>query len=216
MHATAKLSAPAEVASTLGTSVSGVIIQFQFANPKLISNWLWREDVKQMRTRVVQKERDYGEGILFIEPTPSVGLMQVIAGLAAAKWTMTDAFAEVRTNPNYARSSFSVARFTFHRKPLVRPVDPTYAKILEMHGITSLYDLCHKSMWRVKAYRNQLYEGRFGISINADAREPLVDVVGRPFTRWNRDSNGVKIGDTPVPIEPKHKLTIVDNNIVLV
>jgi hypothetical protein len=50
------------------------------------------------------------------------------------------------------------------------------------------------------------------MSVNLEAREPLVDKDGQPLLRWKRDANKNKIGDKPEAVVPERCLAVGQDN----
>lgn len=209
------------VAAAIDQSVAGVMLQFSFGNCNLVDRWFWREQTESLQGRAARKERENENNgsVQFIMSTANVGVRAFILELQAAGFVMTDALAQERANQKNKGRTYFAVRFVFHKEPLTRPLTNEWATILKNHCESSLDRLCKEAMWRVRAYRNPLHHeksvGRFGLSVNFEARSPYRNGDGTQVTRWQKDVSGERIGEKPTPITPDAYLRLIDDRIVI-
>lgn len=158
------------------------------------------------------------EGVKFIESTKEVFLREFVADLAAAGYAMADAFYQVRTNAR--GNDYLIVRFIFALKDTI-PKEGWFAEHKDT-AETAFSQLSSQSLWSMEVYLNPFYKdgqtvmGERAISVNLAARSPLTDEKGNLLLRWKKDEAGERIGDGPVPIEPKKFLRIADDDICIV
>jgi len=54
------------------------------------------------------------------------------------------------------------------------------------------------------------------VSVNLEARQPLFRPDGQPVTVWQKDENGKRVGDAPLPLKGDYCLHIVGDAVQLV
>ena len=179
------------------------MLQFSFTKPELVSDWFWKPEAAELRARrchsKVGQRAEGREGVQFIPLTHGVSAERMLADLESHGFTMTDAFAQEREDPTRPRRTNYKARFVFHRLPLPRPPEADYAAVIESYYRPSLVRLTTEALWRMRAHRNTLArEGRFGIALDFDARQPFVGGTGERVMQYPLDEAGQRCG----PAEP--------------
>jgi hypothetical protein len=199
------------MAGLMNGAVRLVTVHFSFSNLDLVPTCL-----KQKKTSpsefVTRKEEVRGEQ--FLEPIEKVDCSSLPPDLASIGFVLADAFTEIREKKG---RQYAVVQFIFS--------DIKYANCSEEFLANrplieeALRLLLEQGMWRVRAFLNHLFKDReiieekYAISINLDARMPLVDKNGDPLIRWQKDESGNRIGDAPVPVKPKLFLEIGNEEI---
>lgn len=103
--------------------------------------------------------------------------------------------------------------FLFARHEFVELSD----EFKKVRGIirTELQSLCEVAMWRVRSFSNPFYKNgeeipdQRAVSINLEARQPLLRPDGQPLTVWQKDENGKRVGEAPLLLKADYYLRIV-------
>jgi hypothetical protein len=144
-----------------------------------------------------------------------VSVSKFLAESTEAGFTMVDAFFKMRTNPR--GHEHPVVRFTFAPEEDVYEGDAMYRK----YAIKAFTQIGEEALWGASGHLNHYFHsgnmvnGLYSISINLGARNPMVDGNGNKLLQWARDETG-RVGDKPIPIEPKLFLRIFEGNVCVV
>jgi len=204
---------------SLDGSVRLVSLQFSFSNSRVVPlaiRWVDRETLYEQDDR----HRHRKSGTMVIEPTEKSSLVEFLGELEGAGYELVDALCQERPHPKNPRQIYSVVRFLFARCEFVDLSDE-FKKVRD-NIRAKLSEMCRVAMWRVRAFSNPFYEngeevaGQRALSINLEAREPLFRPDGQPVTRWQKDEEGERVGDAPLPIKPDYRLRILSDTVQLV
>lgn len=191
-----------------------VMLQFSFSNLKLVPACLKQKGEESPSEFVVRKSEIRGEQ--FLEPVESVGCLSFLSDLALADYVLVDAFAKIRKRGGRPYA-MSLAQFIFSDTEHANSSEE-FLRVRPSAEL-ALRQLLEQGMWRVLAFLNHFFkdgemvEDQYAISVNLVARVPLVDGNGKPLVQWQKDESGDRIGDTPIPVEPKLFLRIENGNI---
>lgn len=180
-----------------------ITVQFSFSNRKIIPNLIRFERETKIES-ITRKAR--ASGVLQIEPTERISIAEFPQDLTNAWYTMVDAFYQLRSG--VSGKAYHIVRFTFVRNNYVADVAEEFIPIRgSMHA--ALQEICDSAFWRVQAFKNPFFEndtpidGQYAVSVNLEARVPFVEPSGEPVVQWKKDMDGNRLGDKPIPIEPK-------------
>lgn len=199
----------------LNGTVRLVMLQFSFSNVRALPAGLFEKEQETLDELTAR--RSGVKGVQFIEPIQDVSLFQFLLDLVKAGYVLVDAFFQMRSSAR--GQQYPVVRFIFAAKESARR-DGEFARH-KQNAENALLQMCQEAMWRVRAFLNPFFkdgllvDGQHAISINLEARNPLLDGEGNPLMRWEKDENGEKVGDKPFPLEPKLFLHIDDGNIIV-
>jgi len=76
--------------------------------------------------------------------------------------------------------------------------------------------------WRGRSFFNPFCKNgeeipvQRAVSVNLEARQPLFRPDGQPVTVWQKDENGKRVGNTPLPLKADYCLRIMGDVIQLV
>jgi hypothetical protein len=204
----------------LDASARIVTLQFSFTNPDAIPASIRKRTVESAQEAVERKV--YVTGSMIIEPTEDVTLFCFPGELEAAGYEMVDALYKQRLDPKDSRGKrmYHMVRFMFARKEHVMICDEFRAVRDEIRG--DLAKIATESLWRVRGYSNPFYgkegevEGVRAISLNMEVRRPRFEPSGKPVVVWQKDANGDRIGDAPIPLPAKKLLRVNEGTISLV
>jgi len=204
----------------LDSTVRLVALQFSFSNPDVIPTTVKCQDRETPEERVERK--NYLGGIMVIEPTEKCSLVEFLKELEAAEYEMVDAFYKERIDAKDPRGkrTYHMVRFLFARCEFAELSD----EFKEMRDVSraELQSICEAAMWRVRSFSNRFYKNgeeipnQRAVNINLEVRQPFFRPDGQPVTVWQKDENGKRVGDAPLPIKADHCLRIVDDAVQLV
>ena len=200
-------------------SVRLVALQFSFSNINIVPEILQERELDTTADRNERKARE-GSGEMVIMSTENSSLVKFLNDLEASGYELVDAFYQPRVHPKNPRILYSMVRFLFARREYVdlsdefrKTRDVTYAELRK---------ICEQAMWRVRAYLNPCFKdneevpGQHALSVNLEGRKPLFLPDGQPVVVWQKDEEGNRVGDAPLPLKPDHSLRIVDEVVQLV
>jgi hypothetical protein len=208
----------------LDKTVKCLYLQFSFSNRNTVPKWLpWKEEetADQSKERRARKTHGAGMGVCVIEPTESCSIESLPDEVAPAGFYLVDAYAQQRTDPNNPRKRWYMARFIFIRTEELDPNREDELKGLREGVEVGLQELCILALWRVRAWKNPYFkdgepvEGLHAASVNMEVRKPRFSPNGDPILQWERDAEGNKVGDAPLPLVPAAYLRIVDDTLQL-
>ena len=135
---------------------------------------------------------------------------------------MVDSFYKERIDAKDPRGkrSYHMVRFLFARREFVELSD----EFKKVRGVirAELQSICESAMWRVRAFSNPFYKNgeeipdQRAVSVNLEARQPLFRPDGQPVTVWQKDADGKRVGDAPLPLKADYCLRIVGDAVQLV
>lgn len=199
-------------------SVKALYLQFSFSNENAVPKWLpWKEEETpaESKERRERKTHGTGQGICVIQPTEGCSLESLPAEIASTNFTLADAYAQPRMDPNNPRKRWYMARFVFLRKE-----DMTRDELggeLRENVELDLEELCILAFWRVRAFKNPYFKdqepvpGLSAASVNLVARKPRFRPDGELILEWERDAAGNKVGNAPHSIPPTAYLRVQDS-----
>jgi len=195
----------------LDRSVRMISLQFSFGNPKLVPDSVMHLPHETPEERQERKSEIPGQ--LVIEPTMGCSLARIVDEIEASGYEMCDAAYKPRisqSRQNRGRKTYHMVRFLF--------VHHEYAEVSDFFRgerdkiRQDLDHICQEAMWRVRVFRNpffhngEMIEGQCFLSINFEVRQPFLEPNGQPIRMWQKDEQGRKIGNAPLPIKPAYIL----------
>lgn len=158
------------------------------------------------------------KGEQFIAPEESISGLYILADLLQEGYQLVEAISMVRDKNGLP---YKTIRFSFVAEQYVNQLAEEF--LHDLPEIASvLTSILKTSLWRVRAFLNPFYRegeainGQYAISVNLDARKPIIDERGNPVREWQRNKTGQKMGDKPVPIEPKRFIRVFNNDLRIV
>lgn len=201
----------------LNGAVQMIVLQFSFSNRRAVPEGLFEKPEEDLAALKVRKNEVRGKQ--FIDPTEGVSLKQLVSDLLAAGYDLVDGFFRMRTKPD--GQMYPAVRFIF-----ALPDDEHQPGEFAAHkesAMSALQQMCDQALWRVRGFLNPyfsakdvLVEDKNSISINFEARKPLVDGNGELILQWKKDASGQKVGTGPVPIEADKFLVAREDDICVV
>lgn len=199
-----------------------VALQFRFTNSDAITSVVKRLDQETQKEYVVRKRRS--SGIMLIEPTTNRhSLVWLLADLESEGYELVDAFYQERPNNEkkdpVGMWTYHMVRFLFARREFVELSDE-FKKVQDVIR-AELRNICESTLWCTVVYSNPFYKdgeeipNKRAMSINLTARTPLFRPDGQPVTVWQKDENGKRVGDAPLPLKADYRLRILENDVVL-
>lgn len=207
----------------LNGTVRLIALQFRFSNPDAIPATVKRQDRETKEEYVVRKSRS--SGVMVIEQTSNLhSLTELLADLEVAGYKLVDALYQERPfnekkNPK-GKWTYHMVRFLFARHELVELSDE-FKKVRDIIR-AELQSICEGTVWCAVVYSNPFYKdgvevsGECAVNINLTARQPLFRPDGQPVTVWQKDENGKRVGDAPLPLKADYCLRIVGDAVQLV
>lgn len=191
-----------------------VLMQFIFSNRNLIPATV-RQLVKTPEENGSRAPR-WG-GNLFIGPTPAVSLLGLLGDLEEAGFQLVSCKHKPRLDDMGKINH--LLRFIFGRPEHSAPEAGFLEKQVAVRA--DLAKICGEATWQCQVFQNPFFrgeevvEGAHAISINLNARKPLLDPYGNQLKVWQRDARGMKTGDAPLPVQPARELRIVYKTLVM-
>lgn len=194
-------------------SFDSVILQFSFSGfipQMLVLKWKEKETLSELKQR--KEKKMMGDGEKVIEPTQNCSFEDFLVDLEAMGYKLADAFCQERIDAKDPKSkrTYHMIRFIF--------LPEEYVVFSEDHDKfrRALFQICEESLWRVRAFSNPGPDSEEHLSINLEGRTPLRRPDGQPVTVWQKDENGERVGDAPVPITPAYSLRVREGAVRLV
>jgi len=208
------------VVVALDGTVRLVALQFSFSNPDAIPASVKRLNLETQEERMERK--NHSSGVMVIEPTEKCSLAEFLGELEAAGYEMVDGFYKERIDAKDPRGkrTYHMVRFLFARREFVELSDE-FKKVRDTIR-AELLSICETAMWRVRSFSNPFYQNgeeipdQRAVSVNLEARQPLFRPDGQPVTVWQKDENGKRVGDAPLPLKGDYCLHIVGDAVQLV
>jgi len=221
----------------LDQSVRIVTLQFSFSNPAVLPSFLDMGIEEWPNELVERKIQNHGD--MVIAETHNCDISRFLAELERTGYCLVSGFCQERINHNKkSQGTYWMVRFMFVRKDCVR-VSEGFEKVKHLVR-AGLLELVSEALWRVRAFRNPFFKdgeevtGECALSINLEVRKPLLAVdsqklvteviQGKEVTvpscrravEWLTGPDGKRIGEGPVPVQPKHQLRVQDSMVQLV
>lgn len=200
----------------LNGSVELVALQFSFSNPKIVPDSIRQVAVDCLVDREIRKSQKATDNVI-LKPTENVYLAHFVDDLKTAGYEIVDALYQPRTDPKdpAGKKIYHMVRFVFASTQSVEKLYEDFMKVRPRIYI-DLDGMCVEASWRVRASLNPLLKndeevsGKHTLSINLEVRTPLFNPDGHRVLIWEKDENGDRIGDAPVPLMPDYCLRIAD------
>lgn len=203
----------------MGKNIRFVVVQFSFSNIDVVP-LIFKKLGAKAPDRYVNHD---GVGKLQIEPTENCSVEDVVGQIEQEGFEMVDAFfqpRQIKRKDSEGYNNFYIVRFVFCRTEFAN-VSEKFKEVRQMvrNAFLSLGKL---AMWRVRGYLNPCFDegekirGQNSVSLNFDARKPLFLRDGTPVLVWNRNDKGEKIGCMAPRLQPKHRLHVSKEAILLV
>jgi len=200
--------------ATPNNAVRLISLKFSFSNPGIVPSSVRRLESETPEKRDERKRRN--DGILAIEPIQNVGLSEFLEDLESAGHEMIDAYYQPRLGKD--NRTFHMVLFVFCQREHVKISDEF--RMRRDTIIDELRKVCAQATCRVRAFVNPFYgsdnervPGQATISVNLEARKPLLNSDSQPIMVWQKDREGERVGDQPVPLRPDYYLRLQDNTI---
>jgi hypothetical protein len=201
----------------IDNTVSRVMFQFSFSNPRFVPS-----TIKQLQpeTKKEHEARNASQGprvgTMIIVPTEKSSLKDFVPDLEALGFELVGASHQERIDPKDVRKErkYHMVRFVFARSEDAQ-ISSELMSVQEVIR-AELQEMCNDALWRVRAYSNPFVENddvvpnQWALSFNFEARTPLFNPEGEPVVVWQKDENGKRTGDAPVPIAPQFILRILE------
>lgn len=195
----------------LSDEVRMVVLQLSFTNANALPLWVRDAEAEKVQAAKARKARHTGR--LVVSPVERVSLAELARGLEAAGYKLVDAFKQCRVDPQKMQSYWSV-RFVF---ALERLEDFDHRNAIR----GELQKLLDQAYWRVRIFLNPFYQngeevpGYQALSVNLEARVPVLDRNGKSILARERNAQSNKAGE-PVPLSPDFEALVHDNMIEIV
>lgn len=193
-----------------------VSLQFSFSNPNIIPDTVRRREQETKAESDGRKQRH--DGIIAIERCENVSITEFVTSLEANGYTLVDGLYQSRQDIKRPSQMYHMVRFIFSRNEFVESTVEFMQ--IQQKLRAELLHICETAFWRVRAFSNPFYKNREEIpgfralSFNFEVRIPRLLPDGQPVVQRRKDAQGKKFGE-PVPLEPAHRLTILDNTVML-
>lgn len=200
-----------------------IMFQFNFTNERFVPLTVERFKPETKADHVARKApQGKRSGTMVIAPTENCSLKELLPGVELAGFEMVAASYQERID---AKDSGGGRRYHTVRFVFARSEDAEISNELwSLRDIlrSELQEMCDDAMWRVRVYSNPFFKngeeisGRRALSFNFEARVPLYRPNGEPVAVWQKDEDGARVGDAPVPISAGHHLRFEGNAVQLV
>ena len=189
-----------------------VMLQFSFSNPKAIPYNI-RKREPETKNEHVRRVKLPPRGRLAIEPSERTKITSFAMDLETNGYQLVDGFSQKRHHAKRPEQVYYAVRFTFARKEYAEISDEFQSIQTKIHA--DLKQVCTVAFWRTRAFSNPFYkngeevEGFETLSFNFEVRSPRFHPDKKPILARRKDEQGNKFGD-PVPLEPLHRLTLIN------
>lgn len=208
--------------TTVDRSLRLVSMQFSFSNENLIPasvKEVEHENLEEQAQRKARETSSKSAGTCVIDPIEDVSLAQFLDNLEPAGYEMVDAFYQPRPHPKNPHVTYHMVRFLFARNEYV-DLSEYFAKV---RGTIreELVKMTTDAMWRVRVFLNphfregEVVEGQHTLSLNLEGRKPFFLPDGSPVTVWQKDENGERVGDAPLPLRADRQL-VIDRDVITI
>ena len=201
----------------LGSSIRLVTLQFSFTNPDVVPSCVKRLSHETQEQAVARKAMPT-PGQPVIQPTEDASLMRLPSALEKVGYELVDAFYKPRIDQKSGRT-YHMVRFVFAHHDYVNLSDE-FKRVRNTIRV-ALDEVCIQAMWRVRSFVNPFFkdgtqcDGQSALSLNFEARKPLFLPNGQPVVVWQRDANGEKVGEAPLPLKAKVAVSVQDQAVQL-
>ncbi len=189
-----------------------VVIQFSFSNKKLVPPSVKEEPFEKFREQSKRRKRG-GTGERVLDPVERCSTYNIIEDLFRHGFSLVGAFSQQRHHPDdhRGRKMYQMVRFSFAR------TNAASKEFLQRRDdvLRGLQKLLADSAWRVRVFLNPFFQdgervpNARHLSVNLEARVPLVEPDGRRRLVWRKDEEGNKVGDTKIPVQPDHVFRLI-------
>lgn len=179
-------------------AVRMVAVQFSFSNRDIVPQTVHWMEMEQYH-ELVERLREPGGQIVLVSQV-YCSILQFIEDLTSAGFGLVSAIYKERIDADspYGRT-YHMVRFLFGRRV---PDQNLPAKIAKKRAdwLEELKKMSSEAMWRVRIFQNPFYTnhvevpGVHHISVNCEARTPLVMPDGKPVTARKRSEDGKRVG----------------------
>jgi len=209
---------------TLNGTVRLVALQFRFSNPDVIPSSVKNRLGRETREEY-EKRKSHSSGVVVIESTEKkYSLVEFLGELEAVGYELVDALYQERPHNNakdtHDKYTYHMVRFVFARREFVELSDE-FKKVRDTIR-AELRSICEDALWCAQVFSNPFYKNgeeipdQRAVNINLTARQPLFRPDGQPVTIWQKDENGERVGDAPLPLKADYCLRIVGDAVQLV
>ena len=194
---------------SLAKNAQTIMVQFAFSNADLVPHSLRRLPHESLRQAYIRSASANGE--MVVEPTENVDLVVFLDDLQQNGYKLVDGIYQKRPDYRNPNKTYNMVRFVFSSQAADKPMKQDISRALQT--------LAEEASWTTKVYFNPIYiagqavEGKINISVNLMARKPYRSADGQPVKQWRRDTDGRKVGDGPLPIQPDRHLRIAGDTI---
>ena len=183
----------------IGRDVQLIVIQFSYANFSITPPGVKR--LEQEGAEEFNKRKSAIRGRQCLEPTEEVDGLPLLDDLKKVGYQLVDAFCKAREKDG---QGYAMTRFVFAAPDHVES-SPDFLAVKDK-CYAGLEQMLQQALWRARGFTNPLFrdseivDGKSSVSINFEARRPIVDSAGNYMLEWKKDERGQRIGDGPVPI----------------
>ena len=192
-----------------------ISLKFSFSNSGIVPSSVRCLESETPEEQDERKKR--ASGILAIRPIQNVSLLKYLDDLEEAGYEMIDAFYQLRLDKD--SRTFHMVHFIFCQHEHAEISDEFRTRRDTIRA--DLRGICTQAAWRARAFINPFYSkgekvpGQAAISINLEVRTPLLRADGQPVMVWQKDGEGRRLGERPVPLKSDYHLRLTDNVIKL-
>lgn len=184
-----------------------VFVQFRINKKTMVPSGIREKDPQNPRY-------SSQNGTLLMGPSSNVSLVQFCEDLSNNNYSLVDCFFKKRVN---IYKEYYIVRFVFIPTENVRNHDVLMERQATMDNA---FEEMKKSFWKVEVYENPYHnKGEsvedLSLGINCIERIPLFRPDGSLILRWQKDENGERVGDEPVPIKPSFGLCWSEGKLTL-
>lgn len=205
----------------LDEAVRMVILQFSFSNPEAIPASVRHLTPETWRKHMERKS--HSNGVLVISPTPNCSLESFPRDVEESGYEMVDAFYEERIDSKdpHGQRRYHMVRFTFARREFAEASEE-FKERRDLYRLDLFEEICRKALWRVRAFDNPFFQngeavpGQRALVVNLEGRTPFFRADGSVVTVWQKDAEGHRVGDAPLPLRPNLHLSVLDRTVRLV
>jgi len=197
-----------QMRGVVGKDVRLFIIQFSYSNFEITPEGLFEKPDETAEE--VNKRRSAIKGRMCLQPTSEVDGLPVLYDLRHKEYVMVDGFKKTREKDG---RPYQLVRFVFARPDGATP-SPEFVAHREV-CYAGLCQLLEQALWRARAFVNPLFaggdvvDGESTISLNFEARKPIVNRNGQMVLERREDDNGQRGGELG-PVSSELQLRILN------
>ncbi len=203
----------------LKSCVRMVALQFRFTNANVIPVSVKRRNQETQKEHVERTSRS--SGIMVIEASAKCSFAGFLDELEVAGYELADALYQERPNTDktHGRYTYHMVRFLFTRSEFVECSDE-FNKMRDTIR-AELRSICESAVWSSQVFFNPVFKNgeatpdQYAVSINLTARQPILQPDGQPVMVWQKDENGKRVGEAPLPLKADYRFCVVDDAIQL-